>query len=145
MNRLITLESFGYKKPRTKLLGRGPSSGLGKTSGRGHKGDGSRSGYKRRFGYEGGAVPLYRRLPTRGFSNARFATDTAEMTSEKLEKAFNEGETVTLDSLKDKGLVPRLTKKVKLIVKGDLTKKLLFVGDCLVFSAGFKELLASRE
>ncbi|MEG0037266.1 MAG: 50S ribosomal protein L15 [Victivallaceae bacterium] len=141
MNRMMTLNSFGHKKPRRKLLGRGPSSGLGKTSGRGHKGDGSRSGYKRRFGYEGGGVPLYRRLPTRGFSNVRFATKVAEVTTGRLEKVFGVGESVTLDVLKEKYLVPRTVKKVKIILKGELTKDLIFSDKALVLSSGVKELL----
>ncbi|MBF5050763.1 50S ribosomal protein L15 [Candidatus Clavichlamydia salmonicola] len=126
MIKLETLSNNSFVRRRKKLLGRGPSSGNGKTSGRGHKGDGSRSGYKRRYGYEGGAVPLYRRLPVRGFSNARFADRPSVITSDRIEFSFKDGEVVSLDTLKLKNVIKSRVRKVKIILKGDFAKRLIW-------------------
>jgi large subunit ribosomal protein L15 len=113
---------FRYRKAR-KRVGRGIGSGLGKTCGRGEKGAGSRSGYKRRWGYEGGQMRLFMKLPERGFSNARFrrAYDTVNL--KDIEIAFEDGEIVNLETLTFKGLLTGPTYGVKLLAKGELTKK----------------------
>lgn len=109
-----------YKKMR---VGRGPGS-KGKTCGRGHKGDKSRSGYKKRYGKEGGQLPLYRKLPTRGFTNALFRSNRHEINLSMIDRYFVDGETVTMETLQAKGLAPRvLSGGVKLLGQGELTKK----------------------
>jgi large subunit ribosomal protein L15 len=105
-----------------KRVGRGPGSGLGKTSGRGEKGQKSRSGYARKPGFEGGQMPLHRRVPKRGFHNL-FRKEYAEVNLGRLE-VFEAGSIVTPEVLKKRGLVRRALDGVKILAKGDLTKAL---------------------
>ncbi|MCK6448105.1 MAG: 50S ribosomal protein L15 [Planctomycetes bacterium] len=113
----------GLKKEVRKRVGRGPGSGLGKTSGRGHKGWGQRSGAPRRAGYEGGQMPIYRRVPKRGFTNARFRTEYTEINVDKL-SSFDEGATVDLGAILAKGLASMQTPFLKILGNGKLEKKL---------------------
>lgn len=107
---------------KKKRVGRGPGSGLGKTSGRGHKGRGSRSGGNTPPGYEGGQMPLARRLPKRGFHNPfRERYDIVNLAS--LER-FAEGSVVDAEALLAAGLVRGKQRKVKILAKGELTKTL---------------------
>ena len=106
-----------------KRVGRGPGSGLGKTSGRGENGQKSRSGYSHKAGFEGGQLPLYRRLPKRGFSNARFKTEYAIINVSDLNK-FDDGAVVTPELLKDMGLLKNQLSGVKILGNGKLEKKL---------------------
>jgi large subunit ribosomal protein L15 len=106
-----------------KRVGRGPGSGLGKTAGRGEKGQKSRSGYGRKIGFEGGQMPLHRRVPKRGFTNARFRKEFAEVNLGRLE-VFEAGTIVTPEVLVKRGIVKRLRDGVKILGKGDLTKPL---------------------
>ena len=108
----------------TKRLGRGIGSGLGKTSGRGHKGQKARSGGGVRRGFEGGQTPLYRRLPKRGFNNARFRTEYATINLSDLNKYFNDGDEVTPEVLKEKGIIKQQLCGVKVLGNGELEKKL---------------------
>lgn len=112
----------GATKTR-KRVGRGVGSGLGKTSGRGQKGQNSRSGGGVRPGFEGGQSPLFRRLPKRGFSNARFKTTYAVINLSDLDK-FEEGATVTPELLKEMGLIKQSLDGIKVLGNGTLTKKL---------------------
>jgi large subunit ribosomal protein L15 len=105
-----------------KRVGRGPGSGLGKTSGRGEKGQKSRSGYARKPGFEGGQMPLHRRVPKRGFHNP-FRKEYAEVNLGRLE-VFEAGSIVTPEALQKRGLVRRALDGVKILAKGDLTKAL---------------------
>lgn len=107
-----------------KRVGRGIGSGHGKTSGRGHKGAGSRSGYKRSLGFEGGQMPLLRRIAKRGFNNNQFAPVVAEVNVAALESAFESGTTVTIEMLQEKGLAKGRFDEVKILGHGSLTKKL---------------------
>ena len=108
---------------KRKRIGRGPGSGTGKTSGKGHKGQRSRSGGGVPPGFEGGQMPLRRRLPKRGFTNI-FRKEFAEVNVRDLERVFDAGATVDLDALKSNGLVPnRLKDGVKILGHGELTKK----------------------
>ncbi len=111
----------GSRKPR-KRLGRGPGSGHGKTSGRGHKGFKSRSGSGIKPGFEGGQMPLQRRLPKRGFNNI-FRTSFAIVNVKDLEK-FEDGSSVDRESLIKAGLIKSQDKNVKILGDGTLTKKL---------------------
>ena len=105
-----------------RRLGRGTGSGLGKTSGKGHKGAKARSGGGKRPGFEGGQMPLYRRVPKRGFTNI-FGTDYACVNVERLE-IFNDGDVVTAESLKSAGIIKKTLDGVKIMGNGELTKKL---------------------
>jgi len=105
-----------------KRLGRGVGSGLGKTAGKGHKGAKSRSGGGKRPGFEGGQMPLTRRVPKRGFTNI-FKKEYATVNVGSLE-VFEEGTVVTVDMLKDAGLVKKLLDGVKILGGGDITKNL---------------------
>ena len=110
-------------RPDRKRVGRGPGSGLGKTSGRGQKGYGSRAGYHRRDFYEGGQTPLMRRLPKRGFSNDEFETDLAVLNVGDLE-CFDNGTEVTPELVMKEGLVKQPKDGIKILGDGELTKKL---------------------
>ncbi len=120
----MKLNQFASKlKNKRNRLGRGPGSGLGKTSGRGEKGAGSRSGYKRRHTYEGGGVRLFQKLPTRGFSNARFRRPVDTVNLEQLEDIYQDGDVVNIDTLRQRGFVSGPSYGVKLLAQGELTKK----------------------
>jgi len=106
-----------------KRVGRGPGSGVGKTAGRGEKGQKSRSGYSRKSGFEGGQMPLHRRLPKRGFRNALFRKHFEVVNLDKLE-VFDVGDVVTPELLRDRGIVRRRRVGVKILGDGELTKKL---------------------
>jgi len=106
-----------------KRVGRGPGSGLGKTSGRGEKGQKSRSGFSHRPGFEGGQMPLHRRVPKRGFSNARFRKEYTELNLDQLE-VFEAGTIVTPEVLLKNGLIRKLRDGVKVLGRGELTKAL---------------------
>jgi large subunit ribosomal protein L15 len=112
------------KHKRPKRLGRGLGSGQGKTAGRGHKGAGSRAGYSYRLGFEGGQVPLARRVAKRGFSNNFFTKTYAIVNLATLEDCFESGAVVDLESLRAAGLVKGQNDLVKILANGDLTKKL---------------------
>jgi large subunit ribosomal protein L15 len=122
-----------------KRVGRGPGSGLGKTSGRGEKGQKSRSGYSRKVGFEGGQMPLHRRVPKRGFTNARFRKDMAYVNVGRLE-AFEPGTIVTPEVLIKHGLIRKVRDGVKVLAKGTLSKALTVRAH--QFSAKAQELIA---
>ena len=107
----------------SKRVGRGVGSGLGKTSGKGHKGQNARSGGGVRPGFEGGQLPLFRRLPKRGFSNAMFKVEYATINVSDLEK-FEEGAVVTPELLKEMGILKKQLAGVKILGNGELTKKI---------------------
>ena len=107
----------------SKRLGRGTGSGLGKTSGKGHKGQNARSGGGVRPGFEGGQLPLFRRLPKRGFSNAMFKVEYSTINVSDLEK-FEDGAVVTPELLKEMGILKKQLAGVKVLGNGNLTKKL---------------------
>ena len=107
----------------SKRVGRGVSSGHGKTSGKGHKGQNARSGGGVRPGFEGGQLPLFRRLPKRGFSNAMFKTVYATINLSDLEK-FEDGAVITPELLKEMGILKKQLAGVKVLGNGELTKKL---------------------
>lgn len=120
---LKSVTSKGGRYPDRRRIGRGPGSGLGKTSGRGHKGWGQRSGTSRRPGYEGGQMPIYRRVPKRGFTNARFRTDYTVINVEAL-NGFDAGATVDLDAVLGRGLTSRISPLFKVLGDGKLEKSL---------------------
>jgi large subunit ribosomal protein L15 len=112
----------GAKRGR-KRVGRGPGSGNGKTAGKGHKGQKSRSGYSRRYGFEGGQMPLVRRLPKRGFTNI-FRVEFQVVNLRDLERVFADGDTVSPETLVERGLVRGGKRPIKVLGDGELSKKL---------------------
>ena len=116
--------------------GRGPGSGNGKTAGKGHKGQNARSGGGVRLGFEGGQLPLYRKLPKRGFHN-KFATNYAIVNVATLNDKYEDGEIVNLESLKAKGIVKKPLDGLKVLGNGEISKKLTV--EAKVFSATAKE------
>lgn len=125
----------GSRKVRTRV-GRGLGSGLGKTSGRGHKGQNARSGGGVRSGFEGGQMPLYRRLPKRGFKNI-FAKEFAEVNVESLNR-FEDGATVDPVALIDAGILKNVCDGVRILGNGELTKKLTVIANGFTKSAEAK-------
>lgn len=124
MNMTQITKLAGKQKAR-KRVGRGRGSGLGKTCGRGHKGQGSRAGSGGRMLTEGGQMPTFRRIPKRGFSNAKFATCFSTVNVGKLEERFEAGAHVTPQSLLEAGLIRNLRLPVKILGDGELKKKLM--------------------
>ncbi len=118
-----------------KRVGRGLGSKLGKTCGRGEKGAGSRAGYKRRLGKEGGNMPLFMKLPIRGFSNVRFRRAYDVINLDQLNDVFQDGETVSIETLQERGFISGPTHGVKLLGTGELTKKLIIRVQALSDSA----------
>lgn len=125
---------YGSGKKK-KILGRGRSSGSGKTSGKGHKGQKSRSGGGVRPGFEGGQMPLYRRVASRGFSNYPFKVEYVVINLSSLDKFYADGEKVSLETLAYKGLIKKSEKRVKILGNGELTKKLEVSISCISASA----------
>lgn len=121
--RLHNLQPKKGSKHRSKRLGAGESSGKGKTSGRGHKGQKARAGGSVRPGFEGGQMPLFRRLPKRGFNNSAFAKQFAEVNLESLNR-FDDGAKVDEEALRAGGLVRGRVDGIKILARGELEKKL---------------------
>ena len=124
----------GSVKPAWRK-GRGPGSGNGKTAGKGHKGQNARSGGGVRPGFEGGQIPLYRKLPKRGFNN-RFAKEYAIVNLDAL-NSFNDGDTVNLEALMSSGKIKKALDGLKILGNGEITKKITV--QAKVFSKSAKE------
>ena len=120
LNNLHAPAGSTHKKKR---VGRGPGSGLGKTAGRGNKGQKSRSGYSSKIGFEGGQMPLQRRLPKRGFTNI-FKKQWTEVSLETLERSFNANEDVTPNVMHQRGVIAKGKRDVVVLGTGDITKAL---------------------
>jgi large subunit ribosomal protein L15 len=117
------ITSIAGKNKTRKRVGRGPGSGHGKTAGRGHKGAGQRAGSRAISTFEGGQMPLFRRLPKRGFNNYNFAHRFEIVNVSQLEQ-FDDGSEITVEQLSQAGLVDSRASKVKILGDGRLTKKL---------------------
>lgn len=136
-NPILSAPQGANKKP--KRVGRGSSSGLGSTAGKGNKGQQSRSGGKTYVGFEGGQMPLYRRIARKGFSNYPFKKEYVCINVEQLEAKFNDGETVDKTSLIEKGFISsKNASLVKILGNGEVTKKLTVVVDKVSESAKAK-------
>lgn len=109
---------------RRKIVGRGPGSGMGKTSTRGENGQKSRSGASIKPWFRGGESPIYRRIPKRGFNNANFTVRYATINLSDLNR-FNDGDVVTLELLKEKGIIKKELSGLKVLGDGELTKKVI--------------------
>ena len=135
--RLHNLKPRPGAKHRRKRLGQGESSGHGKTSGRGGKGQTARSGSSIRIGFEGGQMPLIRRIPKRGFNNARHATRYIPVNLESLNQ-FSDGARVDFESLRKAGLANGKAEGVKILGTGELTRKLTVTAHAFSASARAK-------
>ncbi|MGN0568547.1 MAG: 50S ribosomal protein L15 [Acutalibacteraceae bacterium] len=120
-----------------KRIGRGAASGQGKTAGKGHKGQKARSGSGAHIGFEGGQMPLQRRIPKRGFNNI-FAKEIATVNVAAIDKKFEDGATVTIEALVESGLVKKALDGVKVLGQGEITKKLTVQANAFSASAKAK-------
>ncbi len=120
---LSNLTNTPGSRKRAKRVGRGCGSGLGKTCGKGQKGQQSRKGHKHKLQFEGGQMPLVRRLPKRGFNNARFNAKTLGVNLRDLERKFESGAEITMESLAKAGFSDNKQPKIKILGNGELTKK----------------------
>ena len=118
-----------------KRVGRGPGSGMGKTSTRGENGQKSRSGVSIKPWFQGGQSPLYRRIPKRGFNNARFATRFATINLSDLNKFFKDGDVVSEEILKERGIIKKRLSGIKILGNGNLEKKLTIKANRFTTSA----------
>ena len=109
---------------KKRIVGRGSSSGRGTTAGKGNKGQNARSGGKTYIGFEGGQMPLYRRVAKKGFSNYPFKATYSIVNLFMIDEKYSDGETVNKETLKAKGLLKKQTALVKVLASGDITKKL---------------------
>ena len=109
---------------KKRIIGRGSSSGRGTTAGKGNKGQNARSGGKTYIGFEGGQMPLYRRVAKKGFSNYPFKETYSIVNLFMIDEKYSDGETVNKETLKEKGLLKKQTALVKVLASGDITKKL---------------------
>ena len=132
--KLNTLKPNEGSRSKKFRKGKGHASGLGKTSGRGHKGQKARSGGFHKVGFEGGQMPLQRRLPKRGFTSLN-QKETSELRLDQLEKV--QADIIDLDALKNENLVPRYIQKIKVIATGELNKAVTIQG--LSFSENAKK------
>ena len=123
--KLKTLKPNAGSRSKKFRKGKGHASGLGKTSGRGHKGQKARSGGFHKVGFEGGQMPLQRRLPKRGFTSLN-KKETSELRLDQLEKV--KADIIDLDALKNENLVPRYIQKIKVIATGELNKAVTIQG-----------------
>lgn len=131
-----------YKKP--KLLGRGLGCKKGKTSGRGNKGYGSRSGWKTIPAYEGGQMRLFRKLPCRGFTRGRFQKEYLQVNLDLIDKIYSDGDVVSFETLHQKGVAPKiLPGGIKILGRGELTKKVTIKANAFSESA-IKKLEANK-
>lgn len=120
LNNLRAPKGSTHKKKR---VGRGPGTGLGKTAGRGEKGQKSRSGYSRKVGFEGGQMPLHRRLPKRGFTNI-FKKEWIEVSLSSLDQNFEANDEITPELLHERGLIKKAKRDVVVLGTGEISKAL---------------------
>ncbi len=137
---LSTLADSHRPSKKGRRVGRGMGSKRGKTCGRGNKGDKARQGYKQTYGQEGGQLPLYRKLPCRGFVNGMFRSEGYSINLGRLEQFYQDGDVISLKTLQEKGIAPRAVPGgLKILAQGDLTKKVKI--EAVSFSALAEEKL----
>lgn len=140
---LTSLKNTSRPHKNVKRVGRGLGSGLGKTCGRGEKGAGSRSGYKRRHTYEGGQFRLFMKTPIRGFNNAQFRTEYEAVNLAQINELYHDGEVVNSATLAEKGFMKGRGLLVKVLGNGELTKKVSIHADA--FSETAKQKLQKAK
>ena len=144
MHNLSQLKNTSRPTKKVQRIGRGVGSHRGGHAGRGGKGDSHRSGYRKRFGYEGGQVPLYRKLPIRGFTRGRFVRPSQAITLAKIEQYYKDGETVNMATLREKGLIARrLPGGIKILAVGNISRKVKI--EAHGFSAAALEMLKEKS
>lgn len=143
MTDLNTLRDTHRPSKTRKRVGRGIGSKHGKTCGRGEKGAGARAGYKRRYGKEGGNMPIFMKTPIRGFSNARFRTEYDVINLDQIDAVFKDGEVVSVETLKQRGFINGKSKGIKILGKGELKKKLKIQASAI--SEGAREKLTQAK
>jgi large subunit ribosomal protein L15 len=127
---LSNLTNTPGARERRKRVGRGCGSGMGKTSTRGHKGQAQRKGHKQKLQFEGGQMPLVRRIPKRGFNNAAFNAKALAVNVSDLEKKFEAGAEITVETLAKAGFSDNKQPKIKILGNGELTKKFKVMVPC---------------
>lgn len=141
---LSTLANTHRPRKKVQRVGRGLGSKRGKTCCRGVKGDKARRGYKSRDGHEGGQLPLYRKLPTKGFPNGRFKSEVYAINLGMLNRLFNDGDVINLKTLRERGYAPREAKGgLKILAQGELKKKVTL--EAHAFSKGAIEKLEKAK
>ena len=143
MIKLSNLKNESRGRKQVQRVGRGIGSNRGKTCSRGHKGAGARAGYKRRWGYEGGQMRLHMKTPARGFSNAAFRREIEAVNLGQIDKFFKDGEVVSVETLKNRGLIRGNADGVKILGEGSLTKKVTF--EITAISSGAREKLQQAK
>lgn len=138
MNTLSNLRDTSRNRKKRRRVGRGISSGAGKTCGRGTKGEGARSGTKTRLTYEGGQFRTYMKYPERGFSNVQFQSKYEVVNLDQINEMYEDGETVNIDSLKGKGFLSGNVKALKILGNGTLEKKVKITAHAFSQSAKSK-------
>ncbi|MFY7843104.1 MAG: 50S ribosomal protein L15 [Rhabdochlamydiaceae bacterium] len=139
MLNLSQLSNTSRPAKKVQRVGRGMASNRGKTCGRGHKGDKARMGYKRNYGREGGPLPLYRKLPCRGFTNSMFKSSVFTVNLTTINDLFQDGEVVTLQALYDRGCnVRRSLGGFKVLGDGEISKKVSIEAQAISESAKLK-------
>lgn len=142
---LSNLKNTHRARRACRRVGRGIGSGAGRTCGRGQKGQGSRAGSGRRYGYEGGQFRLYMKMPIRGFSNERFRKKLDTINLNLIEKMFEEGDVVSLAALKERGFIKGKSYGLKILGYGDLKKKVKIEAVCVSDAAKQKLQQANIE
>lgn len=141
---LSTLKDTHRTRKKVQRVGRGIGSKRGKTCCRGNKGDKARRGYKSRDGHEGGQLPLYRKLPTKGFVNGMFKSEVHAINLGILDQIFNDGDVINLKTLRERGYAPReALGGLKILAQGDLKKKVTI--EAHAFSKGAIEKLEKAK
>lgn len=143
MKTLANMQNNSRPRKNVKRVGRGPGSGKGKTCGRGEKGAGARSGYKRRYGYEGGQFRMFMKLPIRGFNNARFRKALDSVNLAQIDAMFDDGEVVNAQTLAERGFISGPTHGIKILGNGELKKKVKIEADAI--STGAREKLQKAK
>jgi large subunit ribosomal protein L15 len=143
MKSLDSLKNVTRFYKGVKRVGRGPGSGKGKTCGRGEKGAGARSGYKRRWGYEGGQFRMFMKLPIRGFSNVRFQKRLHTVNLNQIDTMYEDGEVVSIETLVEKGFISGPTYGIKILGHGVLVKNVSIEADAI--STGASEKLRQAK
>lgn len=140
---LSQLKNTHRPKKKVQRVGRGFGSHRGVTCGKGGKGDKARSGYKRRYGYEGGQLPLYRKLPCKGFTNGRFKAQVYAINFALINNIFEDGEVVNFQTLREKGYAPRVIPGgLKILAGGELERKVAIEANC--FSEAAEQYLTGK-
>lgn len=143
MQSLNSLKDTSRPRKARKRVGRGLGSKCGKTCGRGEKGAGARAGYKRRYGKEGGNMPIYMKMPARGFSNVRFRKALDAINLDEIDTLFKDGDVVSVETLREVGFINGKSHGLKILGNGELKKQLKIKAHAI--SEGAREKLSQAK